>query len=105
MGFPKISLGALGQKPAVTADIDAPADIEAVRSDNKDVITNAPGDAASTASAEKPRPDEDIQRGVKDVQAVTLTWSKRSLVAVFVLYVFPYLSAQSDRPRILRTFH
>jgi hypothetical protein len=30
------------------------------------------------------RPDEDAQRGVRMVEAVTLTWSKKALIAVFI---------------------
>lgn len=33
------------------------------------------------------QPAEDAQRGVQMVEAVTLTWSKQSLIAVFILYV------------------
>ncbi len=40
-------------------------------------------------------PNEDIQRGVQDVEAVTLTWSKTTLVAVFLKYVFVMAA---DRP-------
>lgn len=32
------------------------------------------------------RPSEGVQVGVQDVEAVTLTWSRTSLVAVFILY-------------------
>lgn len=32
-------------------------------------------------------PSEDAQRGVHDVEAVTLTWTKTTLVAVFLKYV------------------
>lgn len=32
-------------------------------------------------------PGEDLQRGVHDVEAVTLSWSKVSLIAVFIKYV------------------
>jgi hypothetical protein len=32
-------------------------------------------------------PGEDLQRGVQDVEAVTLSWSKASLIAVFIKYV------------------
>lgn len=34
-------------------------------------------------------PDEDLQRGVQDVEAVTLSWSRASLIAVFAKYVTP----------------
>ncbi|TGJ88108.1 hypothetical protein E0Z10_g696 [Xylaria hypoxylon] len=36
---------------------------------------------------EKPeleRPDENLQRGVQDIEALTLSWSKRALIAVFI---------------------
>ncbi|KIY02720.1 uncharacterized protein Z520_01185 [Fonsecaea multimorphosa CBS 102226] len=42
------------------------------------------------ASHEAQNPTEDAQRGVQDVEAVTLTWSKRSLVAVFILMFLLY---------------
>jgi len=29
------------------------------------------------------RPSEDVQRGVQEVEAVTLTWSRNTLIAVF----------------------
>lgn len=38
-------------------------------------------------------PGEDLQRGVQDVEAVTLTWSKKALIAVFVKYVFSLFEA------------
>ena len=31
------------------------------------------------------QPIRDAQRGVQDVQAVTLTWSRKSLIVVFIL--------------------
>lgn len=33
------------------------------------------------------RIDEDAQRGVRQVEAVTLTWSKWSLIALFIKFV------------------
>lgn len=36
-------------------------------------------------------PGEDLQRGVQDVEAVTLSWSKASLIAVFAKYVLSHL--------------
>jgi hypothetical protein len=44
----------------------------------------------SYTNSEPPReqmPDEHAQRGVQDVEAVALTWSKGYLIAVFVKYV------------------
>ena len=39
------------------------------------------------AEARAHLPVQDAQRGVQDMEAITLTWSKQSLVAVFILYV------------------
>jgi hypothetical protein len=46
-------------------------------------------------NSELPRaqmPDEHAQRGVQDVEAVALTWSKGYLIAVFVKYVSNHLA-------------
>lgn len=45
-------------------------------------------------------PTEDAQRGVKDFEAVTLTWSKSTLIAVFIKYVYFILYS----PFMLLTF-
>jgi hypothetical protein len=45
------------------------------------------GDAIDIPEDEKPQlvlPDEDAQRGVQDIEAVTLSWSKTALIAVFI---------------------
>lgn len=52
----------------------------------------APGTNTEAAVAEdgdaqgNDRPNEDAQRGVRMVEAVTLTWSKRALIAIFIKY-------------------
>lgn len=46
-----------------------------------------PGDAefARPATAENPElPTEDTQQGVKELEAVTLSWTKTTLILVFV---------------------
>lgn len=63
--------------PATTADI------ERERAE-KDGATD---DAAAVDSYEDERPGEDLQRGVQQVEAVTLSWSKGTLIAVFLKYV------------------
>jgi hypothetical protein len=41
-------------------------------------------ETAMPATADNPNvPTEDIQQGVKDVEAVTLSWTKGMLIAVF----------------------
>lgn len=42
---------------------------------------------ATDVKPEDERPTENTQRGVQGVEAVTLTWSKRTLIAVFIKYV------------------
>lgn len=47
-------------------------------------------DAAAVTNESGSEPDvvtEDAQRGVQKVEAVALTWSKKSLVLIFTLYV------------------
>ncbi|KAI9274397.1 major facilitator superfamily domain-containing protein [Phascolomyces articulosus] len=39
---------------------------------------------ASNNGQNEEQPDDDAQRGVQDVEAVTLTWSKTTLIAVFI---------------------
>lgn len=41
-------------------------------------------ESAMPATAENPEvPTEDTQQGVKDLEAVTLSWTKTTLIAVF----------------------
>ncbi|GES60477.1 siderophore iron transporter mirB [Aspergillus terreus] len=72
------------------------------RTANSDVATvtlstvgeNKHAEAATTPSLEEAQPDapeEEVQRGVHDVEAVTLTWSKASLIAAFINIWFLYL--------------
>ena len=41
----------------------------------------------SSSEPQNMMPDLYAQHGVQDVEAVTITWSKRTLIAVFVKYV------------------
>jgi hypothetical protein len=43
-------------------------------------------------------PKEDTQHGVKHVEAVTLTWTKASLIAVFAKYDSSLLLAYKSNP-------
>ncbi|KKY14145.1 putative mfs siderophore iron [Phaeomoniella chlamydospora] len=63
----------------VTADKQEPlAEGTTTGNGNDERQSETPGEALPEL------PDEDLQRGVQDVQAVTLTWSKKSLIAVFL---------------------
>jgi hypothetical protein len=51
--------------------------------------SSAEGQSTINRDAEAPaaeRPTEDAQRGVQNVEAVTLTWSKKALVGIFIKY-------------------
>lgn len=56
-----------------------------------DPLENTPeeqkgGSASANKIEEEPnpeRPSQDLQRGVQDVEAITLSWSRASLIAVF----------------------
>jgi hypothetical protein len=59
----------------------------AVSSDNdfKGEFKGEPTETIATANEDNPEvPTEDTQRGVRDVEAVTLSWTKGMLIAVFV---------------------
>lgn len=66
---------------------DQSATMKEVDSAEKTPGTNT--EAAIAEGGEAPvndRPNEDAQRGVRMVEAITLTWSKRSLIAIFIKY-------------------
>jgi hypothetical protein len=68
---------------------DASADLEAKREmSNMDM-----GEEEAIRKVEAANtPDQAAQSGVRDVEAVTLTWTKTSLACAFVWYVtLPYL--------------
>lgn len=46
-----------------------------------------PNDSDESASQPDALPTEHAQAGVQEVEGVTLTWSKKSLIAVFIKYV------------------
>lgn len=48
------------------------------------------------------RPDDEAQAGVKRVEAITLTWSKPTLIAVYILYVSLARVLMSRNTRINR---
>lgn len=85
--FPKPRFG-FGR--TTTNDEVTPVAMTTVEGDKKDPAIGSPDDTAADQSNEKPPlelPSQDAQRGVQNVEAVTLTWSKNSLIAVFILYV------------------
>ncbi|KAH6896821.1 major facilitator superfamily domain-containing protein [Thelonectria olida] len=68
------------------AATEAPVD-NLANDEKTDPMTDA---AAVNSGSDHDLPTEDAQRGVQDVEAVTLTWSKKSLVLVFALMFLLY---------------
>lgn len=75
-----------------TSPDDADADpvvTTSAEENKKDPATDGAAVVNSSDDSQPERPSEDLQRGVQRVEAVTLSWSKASLIAVFVKYVPP----------------
>ncbi|KIW74896.1 hypothetical protein Z517_11666 [Fonsecaea pedrosoi CBS 271.37] len=91
--FPKLRPGF---RRTTTEDVVTPVPMTPVGRDEKDAATdNIEANTTTTTNIndedlKEEGLDETAQRGVQDVQAVTLTWSKRSLVAVFILMFLLY---------------
>lgn len=50
-----------------------------------------PTETVAVPNKENPEvPTEDVQQGVKEVEAVTLSWTRTMLIAVFVKYALPF---------------
>lgn len=91
--FSKLRLGR-----GKTTEADAPVVISTLADNKQDATTGLPDGVTAINDHDKPQldlPSEDAQRGVQGVQAVTLTWSKKSLVTVFILYVVASFTDQS----------
>lgn len=50
-------------------------------------VGESKGVPATDAEVQPELPSEDLQHGVRDVEAITLTWSKKTLAFVFIKYV------------------
>ena len=68
----------------VPSDVTATPAVEPVVDDEKKDPSSAVLDGSEHSQE---RPDGDLQRGVEQVEAVTLSWSKASLIFVFIKYV------------------
>ena len=58
-----------------------------------DEITAHTNDQGTDIDDEKDRPAEDAQSGVRKMQATTLAWTRMSLIAMLVSYVFSHFSS------------
>lgn len=80
-----------------TAFRRAPTEDDAVTSalpdsteeNKKDIATDNAAVVNGSDESQPERVSEDVQRGVARVEAVTLAWSKKALIAVFVKYLPP----------------
>lgn len=72
----------MGKLPSLRSIINQVAMTSA--EENKTDPNNVESGPASKEAAESQLPSENLQRGVHDVEAVTLSWSKASLIAVFI---------------------
>lgn len=68
--------------------------------DNK--MAHATDTPASREESDEAQPDREViiegddQRGLQNVEAVTLSWSKTSLILVFLKYVLTFLSGEGN---------
>jgi hypothetical protein len=76
-------LKALRRTPGEKDSNPAVVDVEGERTEKDRAVD----DAAVVDSADSDRPGDDLQRGVQEVEAVTLSWSKATLIGVFFKYV------------------
>ena len=67
---------------AATDAVTAPTDTIEVTEQSKDGEVEGQRDEIAEWKAQQP--NEDAQRGVRMVEGITLTWSKGSLIAIFI---------------------
>ncbi len=74
-----------------TADTVAQVDMTSTEESKHDIPADGvAAEGNGVASQDQPvgTPEEELHRGVQDIEAMTQTWSKAALIAVFVKYVF-----------------
>jgi hypothetical protein len=67
--------------------IDSKIVLVAMEADGKNaaaIVTNCAVARNDNGEPQMKFPNENVQRGVQDVEAVTLTWSKVTLIAIFL---------------------
>lgn len=71
---------------ANTASMDTPLVIQQVKS-QPEIVTESVGDNDQNELPDKlPASVEEAQQGTRNIEAVTLTWTKTSLAMVFIKY-------------------
>ena len=83
----------LDNSTAHSSDADASVAMSSVTHQTKGVESGMPKNdlQASVVDPEEALPAEDAQRGIQAVEATTLVWSKKSLIAVFCCMWLVYL--------------
>ena len=86
MPFSRLRPGVFRKTTGNTTSDDSVVKGKQKESDTESVVSSIKTTHAESSSQhpEEELPTEDAQRGVKKAEAVTLTWSKTTLIAVFV---------------------
>ncbi|KAG2220935.1 hypothetical protein INT45_010688 [Circinella minor] len=92
MSFSRLRPGAFRESAANTTLDDNVVKRKQEKLDKESVVSSVETNHAESSSQhpQEEIPTEDAQRGVKKAEAVTLTWSKTTLIAVFVNVWFLY---------------
>ncbi|KAE8329986.1 major facilitator superfamily domain-containing protein [Aspergillus sergii] len=77
-------------------DIETPVTVNAGPYD-KEAGTGSPENKTASSDDDISLPHEDAQRGVKDIEAVTLAWSKATLATFLILYFLPPMTLTCGR--------
>ncbi|KAF4458746.1 siderophore iron transporter mirB [Fusarium albosuccineum] len=77
-------------RPHENVDPSAPTNTTTISNHGKDPASQSPEDGNS-ANAEEALPTEDVTEGVRDMQAIALVWTKKSLIGVFISIWLVYL--------------
>ncbi|KAM5385507.1 hypothetical protein ACJZ2D_000706 [Fusarium nematophilum] len=83
-------LGHRNDSDAHPSDGDAPEGVRTIANDDKNTAIRSPEDGNS-ADFEEALPTKDVQGGVQEIEAITLVWSKSSLVGVLCSIWLVYL--------------
>ncbi|KPM45762.1 Siderophore iron transporter mirB [Neonectria ditissima] len=85
-------LGHTENTPANASDTEMPVPISTYPNDSKGPESRSPEDGLhGDTKPEDEMPTEGLQHGVKNIEAITLAWDKKSLIGVFIAIWFVYL--------------
>ncbi|KAH6876433.1 major facilitator superfamily domain-containing protein [Thelonectria olida] len=84
-------LSRTGNTTSHSSDGEEPVAISTLANSDKDPASKSPEDGLQGDAVDDTVPTQDAQGGVQDIEAVTLTWSKQSLIGVFIAIWCVYL--------------